>query len=506
MISDSFSTVLKAIVLVTVIKILLIPSYHSTDFEVHRNWLAITHTLPISQWYYEHTSEWTLDYPPFFAWFEYLLSQFASFFDKEMLRIDNLNYASMNTILFQRLSVEVTDLVLIVSILYFFHISPKAESSSLTLLAFVLCIFAPGFLIVDHIHFQYNGYLIGLLTLSLSLLSNNHPLLAAFLFSFTMNSKHLFCFQAPIFLIYLLSTYCVRNNSLQLSHFFSLASIVLSTFFLSLFPVLRGNLLPNLTQFLSRLFPFQRGLIHSYWAPNVWALYAALDRVCAFFVKQGCSRAGVFCGLSVLESNTADGKVEIASFSVLPSVSSMTTMALLLLCYIPVLARLWKLPTKTQMIRCTAITTLLYFLLGYHVHEKAILPTIILAGLLIPNSVQDAKIFMLLTVSGTLGLFPLLFTPRDIITETLLFFSYVMAAWYLLDRCYSGELKREMSVLDCCVLAEMGIAWCCAYLVLPWILPQYPFLPLMLISVACAVGNCYVLILMVCQLRKEKSE
>ena len=42
----------------------------------------------------------------------------------------------------------------------------------------------------------------------------------------------------------------------------------------------------QILQILSRLFPFGRGLVHDYWAGNVWALFSLLDRV----VRAGASK------------------------------------------------------------------------------------------------------------------------------------------------------------------------------------------------------------------------
>jgi alpha-1,3-glucosyltransferase len=65
---------------------------------------------------------------------------------------------------------------------------------------------------------------------------------------------------------------------------------------------------------MCRLFPFNRGLLHAYWAPNAWALYAAADVF--------ASKALAWTGLrqqARLTSVTA-GLVQEASFAVLPKV------------------------------------------------------------------------------------------------------------------------------------------------------------------------------------------
>jgi ALG6, ALG8 glycosyltransferase family len=48
--SSSFGVLL---ITVTCFKFMLFSCYRSTDFEVHRNWLAITSSLPVRQWYGE---------------------------------------------------------------------------------------------------------------------------------------------------------------------------------------------------------------------------------------------------------------------------------------------------------------------------------------------------------------------------------------------------------------------------------------------------------------------
>jgi alpha-1,3-glucosyltransferase len=235
----------------------------------------------LSQWYFEKTSEWTLDYPPFFAYFEWLLANAARLVDPLMLRVYNIDYDSWETVYFQRSTVILTELVLVYALQRYIETSPlrykrAAQAAALSI------ILSPGLFIIDHIHFQYNGFMYGILVWSLVLARTKSTLLGSgFVFAALLCFKHIHLYLAPAWFVYLLRTYCLSTKSIFRIRFLNSAKLGagIAAIFAAAFGPFAAIGPDQLPQILSRLFPFSRGLCHAYWAPNVWALVSLADRV-----------------------------------------------------------------------------------------------------------------------------------------------------------------------------------------------------------------------------------
>uniref|UniRef100_A0AAR2KII9 Alpha-1,3-glucosyltransferase n=1 Tax=Pygocentrus nattereri TaxID=42514 RepID=A0AAR2KII9_PYGNA len=452
---------------------LLKPLYHShsTDFEVHRNWLAVTHSLPVSQWYYEATSEWTLDYPPLFAWFEYGLSHVARYFDKEMLVVQNLNYASSATVLFQRLSVIVTDVVFIYAVKECCKCLREEKGKdqlgkpSFILAALLLWNF--GLLIIDR----------------------------ALLFSILLNLKHIYLYIAPAYGIFLLRCFCFTQNnadgslqwkSFSLFRLVALGSIVLSTFAASFGPFI---IMGQLSQVVSRLFPFKRGLCHAYWAPNIWALYNIADKALSIL--------GIKLKLldinKLPKASMTGGLVQEFQHSVLPSVSPLMTLIFTLLSILPVLLSMWRRPNGARgFLRSMVICALGSFMFGWHVHEKAILMAILPLSFLAVESKEDARTFLILSTTGHFSLFPLLFTAQELPIKILLMLLFTIFSFVSLKKLFSkhGQLVNSLEAAYLLGLVPLELICEFIYPLTSW-QHKLPFIPLLLTSVYCALGVLY---------------
>ena len=135
-------------------------------------------------------------------------------------------------------------------------------------------------MIIDHVHFQYNGFLYGILIWSLALTRKQSTILhSGLLFAVLLCLKHIYLYLAPAYFIYLLRAYCLSPRSIfriRVGNVVKLATGLIAIFGIALGPFLYWG---QLNQLLGRLFPFSRGLCHAYWAPNIWALYSFTDRI-----------------------------------------------------------------------------------------------------------------------------------------------------------------------------------------------------------------------------------
>ncbi|KAK2466126.1 hypothetical protein APHAL10511_001768 [Amanita phalloides] len=480
--------------LATVLKLLLYPSYHSTDFEVHRNWLAITHSLPISKWYYDTTSEWTLDYPPFFAYFERLLSVVAALLEPSIVELANLKYESWSVVTYQRTTVIVSELVLAVALLRFIRGSFDPSTQRIISASIFL---HPGFLIVDHIHFQYNGFMFGILLWSILMSRNGNKLASGALFAALLNFKHIYMYLAPAYFVYLLRSYCMTpSGQLHVKNFLLLANVVIAIFVASLGPFLLMGQLPQLA---SRLFPFTRGLNHAYWAPNAWALITAVDRVLLQLVKhKGWTVSLNASGIS----STSRGLVGDTTFAILPNIRPIHTFITTLIFQSICLFKLWMTPTYKSFLTALTLCSYSSFLFGWHVHEKAILLALIPLSLLAAERHVYFRTFIIASVAGVVSLFPLLFTPAESIIKVVYSTIWIIFVYIpLRKRVYEFPRTPGLVVLD--FAEKLYLAGFPPLLVFVNIFPVWAqrrasngdsnaalmeFLPLMATSVYCAIG------------------
>ncbi|KAJ6789837.1 hypothetical protein PWT90_08700 [Aphanocladium album] len=483
----TYPTITQCALVAAAFKILLFPAYKSTDFEVHRNWLAITNSLPLSEWYYEDTSQWTLDYPPFFAYFEWLMSQVARLADPAMVRVFNLEHDSWQTVYFQRTTVVVTELLLAYALQLFVESSPlgsrrAAQAAALSILL------SPGLLIIDHIHFQYNGFMYGILVLSLVLARSKDALLGSGLaFAALLCFKHIYVYLAPAYFVFLLRAYCLSPKSIfsiRIVNCIKLGGGIVAIVAAALGPFAALKQMPQL---LSRLFPFARGLCHAYWAPNVWALYSFADRALIVLAP----RLGLDIKADALQSVTR-GLVGDTSFAVLPEISARTCFALTLLFQLLPLIKLFAQPTWENFIGATTLCGYASFLFGYHVHEKAILLVIIPFSLIALRDRRHLSTFRPLAVAGHVSLFPLLFTPAEFPIKTVYTLLWLVVFLTAFDRLAPASNKPRFFLLD--RFNTLYIAMCIPLVVYTSLVHQVifgqrlEFLPLMLTSVYTAVG------------------
>ncbi|KAL3102560.1 hypothetical protein niasHS_000888 [Heterodera schachtii] len=491
--------------IIVAVKCLLIRCYHSTDFEVHRNWMALVHHLPMSDWYRSDLSQWTLDYPPFFAYLEWIFAQFAAALDPEIVTLQRDAFFSQNTLIFQRITVIIADLCYLFSCVLLadnFVSSPwlpaKLFRHRLKLALCVVLATNPALILLDNVHFQYNAFLFGIFLFSLNAMFTNQLLKGAFLFAVLLNFKHIFLYYSPAFVAFYLFRFLFPMGRQFLRRFFSLASVVGVVSIASFGPFFLIDGFSALRHILARLFPFKRGLTHACWAPNFWALYNFADLFAHKIVAKIVSSTNCSAWHWLLKRcppgtpEYTRGLVQEYEHAVLPNISPPVTFALILCaltpCFLVFKGKFGK-PSDECLLISLTFSAFAFFCFGWHVHEKAILLVFFPLCLLAIKDPTFMQPFALLYVASLFAQFPLFFTPFEC------FLKWAFTLWHFalcqfLANFVWGIRLAEFAQFTVAKLAlfQMVLAQFyadfCHQLIFG---SNFAFLPMMVPSVACAL-------------------
>uniref|UniRef100_A0A0D9VTL4 Alpha-1,3-glucosyltransferase n=1 Tax=Leersia perrieri TaxID=77586 RepID=A0A0D9VTL4_9ORYZ len=417
------------------------------DYEAQRHWMELTLHLPSSDWY-RNTSDndlayWGLDYPPLSAYQSRLHAILlnASLPDAVALR-SSRGFESPESKLLMRWTVMSSDLLVFFPAALWFvwayfksGVSGTGEERSAGwtwLLA--ICLINPCLVLIDHGHFQYNCISLGLTLGAIAGVFSRHELVAAALFSLSMNHKQMSLYFAPAFFGHLLGKSIKRKYPIV--EVMKLGLVVLGTFALVWWPFLHSY--EAAMQVISRLAPFERGIYEDYVA-NFW------------------------CSTSVL-----------IKWKKLFAIKPLKLMSLsaTIFAFLPSFVQQVRSPSNLGFLYSLLNSSISFYLFSYQVHEKSILLPLLPASLL---ALQEPQLYGWFMYFALFSMYPLM--CRD---HLLLQYIAVLGLFVLIYYSPGGSHKKGANIPSG-AKAVLSLALLCSFLLQVIYLQieppkRYPFL------------------------------
>ncbi|KAF4656255.1 Glucosyltransferase-like protein [Perkinsus olseni] len=444
------------------------------DYEAHRHWMELTLHTPIKEWYRttvnNDPSYWPIDYPPLTAYHSWLMGYLTDLIGMPhaVELTASRGYEDLDHKTFMRWTVLLPDVVLLGSgmVWYFYHLPRLSVKSKALCLASALV--TPGFILVDHCHFQYNSIALGLLMWAINFIVqpqfNRNHLKGAFLYSLAVMYKQTFLYFAPAMFGYLLGQVILQSSSKKdiAKRVTALGMVVVFTVALVMLPlVLADGDFTVVGRLMERMFPFKRGLYEDH-VSNVWVLLSPVLKL-----RRWSLASEPFARIMVKVCTAC------TLLSCLPSV-------------LDCILRPPRVDKRQRFLACLFQCSLSFFLFSWQVHEKAILLPLLPAMLLVADRPLFSVSFGMLS---TLSLWRLMEKDNlQVATIQLALISFIIYAYTLRSLKASGSTSQD-SIFFVMVAAILFLG--STLIAASWIIPppaRYPFLYPLLINSVCALG------------------
>ncbi|KAF4122945.1 alpha-1,3-glucosyltransferase [Geosmithia morbida] len=394
------------------------------DYEAQRHWMEVTTQLPISQWYFHDLQWWGLDYPPLTAYHSWLLGKAGALLNPEWFALyTSRGNEDANLKVFMRGTVFVSEYLVyipaaVVCIRRYSRLSGvDTWTSSLALVAFLM---QPATILIDHVHFQYNTVMLGLVLASMSSILAERYKMSAVFFVCALMFKQMALYYAFTVFAYLLGS-CLRPR-ISITRFLGIALATLITYAVTVLPLILGTLYDSYRGIAALegplpLFPWLGDFLdpNAFYYPLVQVVLQVVHRVFPF--ARGLFEdkvANFWCALNVV--------LKLRSYS--PGLLQKAALGATLLSVIPPNVIVFLRPQKAIIPTAFAATAWGFFLFSWQVHEKSVLLP------LMP---------MTLLLAGKQGM------SRDV--RTWVGFANILGAWTMFPLFHRVDLRVPYTVL-----------------------------------------------------------